>query len=235
MAEPVEVLTHAADGVANLASQYRDAVNLQHFLNAALAEVQTLEGVAFDIYERTLAAATGDMLDLYGALAGVARQGFTDDVYRRLVLAEFLVLTSNGLSSQLAAIVTRLTDPDEEYSPLYREYWPAQVSFEYVPRAPSAAFRALITAVVQRAAPAGVLVDPIVETGGVVSGDIPFGHFDDDSAAGFGVGHYVTITGASLGSTFYYDLADGYHEAKADVDVGDALGITGGLVGDGLP
>lgn len=213
MSEPTEVTSHVVDGLANLASQYRDATVIRHLLSALLTEVQELEAVQWSLYTRNVDDATGETLRMFGALVGLpAAEGFSDTLYRRRIKAETQVNVSDGTIADLVAILETLVGVAGSVT-LF-EIFPAQVQLEYDELAPSEAFRLILTPTLQRAASAGVLVGPIVEAAPALAGEAMFGWEDDPGAEGFWVGRFSTIAAGPRGDTFYFDLEEGHFDTS---------------------
>lgn len=220
MSEPTQIVDHTDRGLGVLASQYRGKPVVTWLLEAFYAEVQELEDAFWALYSRKVETASGATLTLYGNLAGTAQDGFSETLFRRRILAEFLVNRSSGKIDDLTGLLGRLVD--SAYTIEYREYYPAQASLTFFETSPSEAWRAILTPTLQRAASAGVLIDPVIEAGSAEDPGGVFGYLDADYIGGYDVGGYATVTGGTrtAGRLFYVDLARGYYELCPLVDAG---------------
>lgn len=92
-------ITDHAQRAADFVLSYLDDSESVHALLAAFAaELQRLEDVAHSVLSVTVQAAVGVELDVYGALVGLQREGLSDEVFRRLILARVAMLQAGGIA-----------------------------------------------------------------------------------------------------------------------------------------
>lgn len=108
------VSSHCEEGKSLLISQFRKP-RMQAFLCALMdgasgeGGIQELENAIWQVLtERWLDTAVGAQLDVIGRIVNMPRRGWLDDVYRRLLGAQILVLGSTGTWPDLVAILGAL-------------------------------------------------------------------------------------------------------------------------------
>jgi len=113
---------HVTRGVERLIERYR-LPRTSALLASWLTEVQAVEDAFYELLtERSIAVATGDMLDILGRIVGQPRDGRDDDTYRLWIAARMMVQRSSGTTEQIIAIVDKLTGGGLVK---LREYYPA--------------------------------------------------------------------------------------------------------------
>jgi len=148
------------------------------------AEVfQELEDITVAlVVETTLENAQGVHLDQWGELVGEARDGLSDDDYRRAIRARVATNRSSGHPEDLIVILALLLDIDDL---TLNELLPKEVELVYSIDPPTTAeVRARLVSQLNEAAAGGVRVR-LVET----RSGRPFFGFAGGNAKGFGVGH----------------------------------------------
>jgi hypothetical protein len=144
---------HRTDGLARLLGQFQGMPRIEAVLGAFLDQIQKVEDVLWALFtEDWIETATGDRLDVLGAIVGEERGGATDDEYRSFIRARVRVNRSTGLLSELVEIV-RLIQFDD-LTVRAREYYPAALQIEPKEEVTVNAHR--VAAMLQDAAPAGV-------------------------------------------------------------------------------
>jgi hypothetical protein len=110
---PYDYVESRADrALDRMLSRYRGADRIEAVYQAIGDGAQLLEDLAFDVLvSTTIADATGDALDQWGAVVGVDRQGARDREYRRYIRAQVLVNKSLGSVDELTEIYETLTEP----------------------------------------------------------------------------------------------------------------------------
>jgi hypothetical protein len=116
--QALTVLQHATVGLARLAQQYKNRANVANLITAMLAEVQTLEQVANDLYNLRLlpnsnavppqAGASGAQLDRLGRILGVKRNGLGDASYLIRLRAQIILNVGSGTPLDLYALLDAL-------------------------------------------------------------------------------------------------------------------------------
>lgn len=121
----IEWLDHIARGLSRRIAQYAEATRWGQLLEVFLTEIQEIEDAARALLvDRLLQNATGEMLDVYGALVGQKRVGLPDRLYRRLIRVRIQRNTSEGTPDDLIVVLKRLTEAKAIH---LREYRPAEV------------------------------------------------------------------------------------------------------------
>lgn len=216
MAEITQITDHADIAVSQMASEYRGKEALEGLLAALVEGLQPLEDTFYAlIFDRFLSNGTGETLDFYGKLAGCDREGREDAVYRFRIRATILKNRSQGKSSTMIRITRAVAFGDEDTGTVkYSELYPAQVVLEFDGVLPDADSWEFLAEILQKAAPLGVLVGPVVETGMDFEGEAAFGFEEDTTAAGFGVGKFATdvVEGTDR---FYFDVDAGTYYIPA--------------------
>lgn len=124
---------HIERGLSRLPYQFFDSVNLRHFVQVFLEEIQEIEEVIYRIkQQQSLEFAVGVQLDGIADDVGIMRNGITNDnAFRNRVATKILVNSSEGKSSTvLQAWSTLLQSTAVE---LYEEF-PAGIIL-YSPKA----------------------------------------------------------------------------------------------------
>lgn len=120
---------HRSDGLAKLLGQFHGMPRIEAVLGAFLDQIQKIEDVLWELYtEDWIDTATGDRLDVLGAIVGEERGGATDDDYRSFIRARVRVNRSTGLLSELIEIVRLIQFDDLDVRA--REYYPAALQIE---------------------------------------------------------------------------------------------------------
>lgn len=113
---PVVDNNHVNEALALLTDMFKTKPVIQGFVNA-LADDQDLEDAAWGLINGIiLATAVGNVLDQYGKILLVNRDGRSDNDYRKALQLEIRVLRSNGLSEdviQVAALALSSFQYDE--------------------------------------------------------------------------------------------------------------------------
>lgn len=144
---------HRADGLAKMLAQFKGLPRIEALVGALMDQIQKIENVLWELYtEDWIDTASGDRLDVLGAIVGEERGGATDDDYRAFIRARIRVNRSTGLLSELVEIV-RLIQSDD-LGVRAREYYPAALQVEPEEEVIVDAHR--VAAMLQDAAPAGV-------------------------------------------------------------------------------
>ncbi len=105
------IIDHAAQAVARLASQFRNAPLLKGLIAAISGEVQSIEDAFNDlrVQIRDIDEAEDDRLDQLAKLVGAPVRGPLDNLqYRERVKAQILINKSTGRSANIYAISKRL-------------------------------------------------------------------------------------------------------------------------------
>lgn len=165
-----------------------DVANALH--HACGTALQVYEEQAFNVMMGTsLGLAVGDALDQWGSLVGEKRVGLGNDDYRRIIHGRIKARASRGKISDLWELTSFVTETDDVR---IVEVYPAGLIIEYTVTDPlSAAIRRRIAAIIGAAIAGGVGYQIIEAV------DPAFGFDENPTAAGFGVGGYSTIIGAS--------------------------------------
>jgi hypothetical protein len=123
-----EVTDHCAAGLGLLISQYQNSPRLQALLCGYLDQVQAVERGLVGMYERSIdiTRASGEQLDLLGRIVREARDGRSDDDYRRGIRVRLLINRSQGRHEELIAIVRLFEDMTTGVVRL-RDYQPARI------------------------------------------------------------------------------------------------------------
>ncbi len=100
----------AGDATDLLETQLKGKEKVEALLSALVLPIQDAEDDIFEIRNRSqLDNATGDMLDQWGALVDLTRQGRADSEYLRLVKAKIAINISKGTINEVADIFNLLT------------------------------------------------------------------------------------------------------------------------------
>jgi hypothetical protein len=116
--------THVADGQAQLISQFVRKPNFRALLGTYLQQVQELEDVFFQLLgiPTAIEAQEGAQLDLIGKIVGQERDGRSDTVYRRGILARLAINRASGLYDEFLTVLA-LVAPGEISE--IEEFYPA--------------------------------------------------------------------------------------------------------------
>jgi hypothetical protein len=109
-----EVTDHVGGALALLIAQYQDSPLLRGLIGSYVHQIQDVEHGLVQIYQNALSIETaiGVQLDLIGRVVREARDGRTDDDYRRALRVRVLVNKSQGRHEDLIAIVRLFEDMD---------------------------------------------------------------------------------------------------------------------------
>lgn len=132
MSEPTQ-LDHQTLAVEIWTSIFKDQGALRPRLGAlvqaVIRQMQDLEYALWSlIYDRLLASAKGDALDLVGTLVGENRQGAEDYEYRRFIQARIRTNITGGMPDDLLWILQTITGASDV---LLLQAWPADVTLDY--------------------------------------------------------------------------------------------------------
>lgn len=184
---PPYIFDHVDQALAEIVTLL-NLPNFRAFIKTAALEVQQVETAIHDcIVERMLDRAVGAQLDQYGGVVGEPRNGLLDGEYRSFIQARILTNLSHGTPDEMTAILAIIGRAVSAvtYHPLY----PAACAFDYATISLSSDdARVRIVAQMTEAAPAGVLVDYIVEA----QADY-FGFADDPDALPFTQGWFAEV------------------------------------------
>jgi hypothetical protein len=120
--------------LSRLLSQFDGSGDFRSLVSSYVDQVQDLEDVGAQmLHDRNLDAATGDRLDGLGEVVKVPRGGRDDETYRRRLQAELAVLTSQGSTENLIALLRILIPdlPDGETITV-NEYYPKSLTMQPV-------------------------------------------------------------------------------------------------------
>jgi hypothetical protein len=107
----VEDTTVERDGLALMLEQFIGKTRCEEFLSSYLQEIQTIEAMLYSLWdERTLDAAVGAQLDVYGRIVGQARNTDEDDIYRRYIQGRIAANRASGKIPELLNIMDLITD-----------------------------------------------------------------------------------------------------------------------------
>lgn len=112
------------EGQGQLVSQFKRQPNMLAFLAAYLEQIQDIEDAAFSLLAvpQSPGTQTGDPLDLIGKIVGQDREGRTDAVLQKWILARLIVNRSSGIVDDILTALG-LIAPDNTAS--LEEYFPA--------------------------------------------------------------------------------------------------------------
>jgi hypothetical protein len=110
-----EKLTHVAEGLALLPSQFADKANLATLIEIFGNAIQEIESELWGLHsDRRLDNATGALLDDLGKLVGQDRLGYSDDAYRILIRGRVRARRCNGTPDAILAVLEGI-EPDTTY------------------------------------------------------------------------------------------------------------------------
>lgn len=113
--------THVQRALERLITKFKDKPVVVGFVTALAQEVQELEDAVYDVWlNRTLDTATGDSLDMWGALLGRARGLLEDDDYRIRLKVKVLLLRASGTIPELMQAFMLLAPSPREVSLIAR-------------------------------------------------------------------------------------------------------------------
>ena len=178
---------HAAEALAELASQYRYRPQFEGLQTGVGTRAQTIEDVLWAIYTTTgiapnvagLTVAQGVYLDRIGKIVGQARNGLVDAEYVLVLQARIRVLFSAGTIPDLQTILQLLTSN----TILIEEMFPAVVVVQDLTAVE--AYPSVIFMIINEMHPAGVLLHyQFVPS-------LPA--FTYDTGPGYNIGHYAGV------------------------------------------
>ncbi len=106
-----KTLDYFTEAINRLLQQFKGLPRWEGLLTSYMTETQAVEDAFWDIFvDRLLQSdlATGDLLDKLGSIVGIARQGFTDGVYKLLITAKIKANRSDGKHETLIDIMALL-------------------------------------------------------------------------------------------------------------------------------
>jgi len=141
---PTQDLTMAAEAQALLIAQYAPLPNISNLLKVFVGEVQNLE-TAFWSYlngmlltAQPLGGGNWDILDKYGALVGLPRNGLTDAQYLPALKIQIRANNSHGFAEDIIQITNLVTTGAVYYE------WPPAAWEIYLGFAVSSVYSALV-------------------------------------------------------------------------------------------
>jgi hypothetical protein len=184
---PPYIFDHVDQALAEIVTLL-DQPNFRAFIKTSALEVQELETAIHDcIVERMLDRAVGVQLDQYGNVVGEPRNGLLDGEYRSFIRARISTNLSHGTPDEMTAILAVIGRAVSAVT--YHPLFPAACAFDYATQVSNSAdARERIVTQMTKAAPAGVLVDYIVEAQSEY-----FGFFDDPEALAFTEGWFAEV------------------------------------------
>ena len=215
MSDIVQNTTIADDAKALLISQFKGKEKFEALVGALVSPLQTAEDDLFAIrYQQKLDYATGDMLDKWGEMVGITRQGRLDPEYLIQIKAKIAINVSTGTINEVADIFNLITGAThtEVFERFPREvaiFTDADLSTSEFLVSPPFGYSLSLAAsgygVGHYATTAGVdaaylfgIMDRVLAAGYRI-GDIsylpsvtPFAYSDSSYGAGYGVGAYAT-------------------------------------------
>lgn len=109
---------HVVRGRARLIEQFKPKPRINALVEAPLSALNDLEASHFQTLIKRLRDAEGALLDRFGSLFGVAREGRGDDAYRTLIWTWALAYRSNGTLEEIYAVIDRLSPDSGTFEPL---------------------------------------------------------------------------------------------------------------------
>lgn len=105
----IKIADVVAAALEELPSQFNDSPNLLALMSLLVRPLQAMEDDACAVLEEMLVSnAEGVNLDIYGELAGVARDGRSDDDYRVLILTKIGADNSSGTPNAILDFISVL-------------------------------------------------------------------------------------------------------------------------------
>lgn len=102
----VKKITHIAEGLANLISQFDGKEKLRDVLTVFLSQIQDLEDAYAQILtDTTIDLSVGVQLDNIGDIVGEPRSGRTDEQYRTAIRARISLNNSEGTIEDIAELI----------------------------------------------------------------------------------------------------------------------------------
>lgn len=180
------IIDHVQQAKENALSQFKDSPKFQAFLALAVGQIQDAENALHDLFWRRLfESAVGSVLDDYGGLLDLARNGLADFEYRRFLRAQIKALLSNGNKPTLLRIMELLTESKDIH---FQSTYPAAYLINYQVNVPfSRQIKDAIKSVMINATSSGVGIQ-VTE-----SEQDYFGFLDDPNALGFGDGIFSEV------------------------------------------
>jgi hypothetical protein len=113
MAEIIHNTDHVAEALARILERYKEKPNFQAFLTSFVTGLQEIEDAAIDWNDnRWIEDASGVQLDEIGHTVGQSRLGYSDDLYRVLILVKIAINNSQGDPVAIKAIFKLITGAD---------------------------------------------------------------------------------------------------------------------------
>jgi len=133
--DDIEPVDHSALGLARLIWQYRgDQPRVQAWLEAFLDQVDSVEGMAFDVYTGLWPlTAVGAQLTTLGKIVGQPRGTLVDDEYRIFILGRIFVNRGDGQLPQFYELLEILGVTEDirayEFRPAALEISSSQIDY----------------------------------------------------------------------------------------------------------
>ncbi len=113
--------SHTAEMLALLTEMFKKQPNIEGLLKSFGFVIQETEDAVWTFINGIiLATAVGDVLDKYGSIVGVARDGLTDSDYRVAISVQIRVNKSSGTGEEIVQIASLVLS-----SFVYEEWYPA--------------------------------------------------------------------------------------------------------------
>lgn len=97
---------HVAEALALLIEQYKRKDHIRSLLDSYVEQIQILEGVAYDVWEKFLLDfAEGEQLDVLGRIVQEERGEKSDEQYRSFIKARIAINRSNGRIEEILNIL----------------------------------------------------------------------------------------------------------------------------------
>jgi len=108
-----QITDHSDAAVARLPEAHKDKENIELLITAVAAQTQEAENAWWQLFaERQIDTAIGQQLDDIGAIVGEARQGRSDDDYRRYICTRISANNSEGRISDLVRVARSVLNDD---------------------------------------------------------------------------------------------------------------------------
>lgn len=177
----IKITTHIEDSLSRIIEQYKCSPSMQAMIEAIVDQVQILEDESFGLFSRLdLANATGVLLDQYGTIIGLDRNGLDDDTYRLFLFAKIGQNTSNGEPERVIDAYKLLSNSSQVH---LQEYFPAGIGLSGDGDFNNASLEDVYE-VIQSIVAAGVRVDSLVSSDPdcyfVFDGDLDGEGFSED-------------------------------------------------------
>lgn len=109
-----KIESHSAEALLRLCEVFKAKPKMRAFLTALCGPAQRLEDCLYQLLtERYLSTAIGAQLDVLGKIVGQARNGLSDEDYKRYLSARVKTNRSSGLTDELLAIARLIVDDDD--------------------------------------------------------------------------------------------------------------------------